>query len=107
MDLSEPGVVDDVADLKKQVTICTDRYEACEGADAVVVCTEWKEFKMMEEGGGKEGMDWRRVYEKMKKPAFVFDGRLILDVPRMEEIGFQIETIGRPGKGFRRSKDWE
>lgn len=44
-------------------------------------------------------LDWQAVYDSMKKPAFVFDGRLILDQPALEKIGFQVRTIGR-GTGF-------
>lgn len=44
-------------------------------------------------------LDWQTIYDSMKKPAFVFDGRLILDQPALEKIGFQVRTIGR-GSGF-------
>ena len=57
--------------------------DACRGAEAIIIATEWKEFR---------DIDWEEVYATMNKPAFVFDGRLILDVPRLEKIGFKVST---------------
>ncbi|KAL1717834.1 UDP-glucose/GDP-mannose dehydrogenase family, NAD binding domain-containing protein [Schizophyllum commune] len=73
--------------IQKQVTICHSAMEACKDAEAIVIATEWKEFKEI---------DWEAVYASMKKPAFVFDGRLLLDAQRLREIGFRVTTIGRP-----------
>ncbi|KAI8926717.1 UDP-glucose/GDP-mannose dehydrogenase family, NAD binding domain-containing protein [Entophlyctis helioformis] len=70
----------------KRVTICKSAYEAAEGVDAVVVVTEWDEFKTL---------DYQKIFEKMNKPAFIFDGRLILDGKKLKEIGFQVEVIGK------------
>ena len=61
--------------------------EACKDAEAIVIATEWKEFK---------DLDWKQVYDTMKKPAFVFDGRLILNAPALRAIGFKVKQIGRP-----------
>jgi UDPglucose 6-dehydrogenase len=72
--------------IKKQVTICASAIEACRDAEAVVIATEWKEFKEI---------DWTQVYAHMKKPAFVFDGRLIVDATKLRQIGFTVTTIGR------------
>lgn len=88
MDLTEPGVVDDRADAQKYVTIAPDAATACDGADAIVVLTEWNEFK-------DTNMDYTALYKKMNKPAFIFDGRLILDAKKLRQIGFKVETIGR------------
>ncbi|KAK7204853.1 UDP-glucose/GDP-mannose dehydrogenase family, NAD binding domain-containing protein [Myxozyma melibiosi] len=87
-DLAEPGIVDDVTALKKQVSITSSAYEAAAGADAVVICTEWDEFKDTE-------LDYEKIYASMNKPAFIFDGRLILNQKKLETIGFKVETIGR------------
>ncbi|KAI5795537.1 UDP-glucose/GDP-mannose dehydrogenase family, NAD binding domain-containing protein [Geopyxis carbonaria] len=100
MDLTEPGITDDLTDLQKQVSIAQDSYEACADADAVVVCTEWDEFRNTQ-------LDYQKVYDNMKKPAFIFDGRLILDQKSLEAIGFHVETIGRPKTNFQTPKDWE
>ena len=42
-----------------------------------------------------KALDWQAIYEGMHKPAFVFDGRLILDRAALTKIGFRVETIGR------------
>ena len=62
-----------------------DPYTALEGAHAFAVLTEWDEFKTY---------DWQRIYNKMQKPAFVFDGRNVLDRTALETIGFIYKGIG-------------
>jgi len=99
LDLSEPGV-DDIAALKKQVSIADSAYSACAGADAVVICTEWDDFRSTH-------LDYKKIYDSMNKPAFIFDGRLILNQKELEAIGFHVETIGRPRSNFQTPKDWE
>ncbi|KAI8999463.1 UDP-glucose/GDP-mannose dehydrogenase family, NAD binding domain-containing protein [Gaertneriomyces semiglobifer] len=72
--------------FKRLVKIIDSPYEAATAADAIVIVTEWDEFK---------ALDYQRIYNDMKKPAFVFDGRLILDPERLKKIGFRVEMIGR------------
>lgn len=60
-------------------------YDACLGAHAIAVLTEWEEFV---------DYDWQRIYEAMQKPAFVFDGRNILNKTEMQKIGFIYQAIG-------------
>jgi UDPglucose 6-dehydrogenase len=62
-----------------------DPYAAMEGAHAIAVLTEWDEFKKY---------DWNRIYNGMQKPAFVFDGRNVLDREALETIGFVYKGIG-------------
>ncbi|KAG1140075.1 hypothetical protein G6F37_007837 [Rhizopus arrhizus] len=88
MDLSEPGVVDNRKELDKQITICSDAYEAAKGADAVVIVTEWDEFK-------SDVLDYSKIYENMNKPAFLFDGRLLVDAAQLRDIGFKVHVIGK------------
>jgi len=57
--------------------------EACKLAEAVVIATEWKEFK---------DIDWEEVYAGMNKPAFVFDGRLLVDSEKLTKIGFKVRV---------------
>ena len=57
-----------------------------DSAHAVAVLTEWDEFKEY---------DWEQVYENMYKPAFLFDGRDILDKNKVQNIGFELYTIGK------------
>lgn len=67
--------------VKKQVSIAPSALEACRNADAIVIATEWKEFKEI---------DWKQVHASMNKPAFVFDGRLLVDVEKLTQIGFKV-----------------
>ncbi|MFO1447676.1 MAG: UDP-glucose 6-dehydrogenase [Opitutaceae bacterium] len=69
-----------------RLTVATSAYHAAEGAHALAVVTEWDEFKTL---------DFARIFETMPKPAFVFDGRNILPVERLKEIGFRVYSIGR------------
>lgn len=68
-----------------RVTVVNEPYEACMDAHAVAVLTEWDEF---------EGYDWQKIYDNMLKPAFLFDGRKLLDRKKKEEIGFEFYAIG-------------
>merc|ERR1719343_1583897 len=63
--------------------------ECVDGAHALVVLTEWDEFKTL---------PYQEFYAKMMKPAFVFDGRSILDHSMLEDIGFEVHAIGK-GRG--------
>lgn len=74
-----------VDENRKLVKVVRDPYEAMQGAHAVAVLTEWDEFK---------AYDWQRVYDDMKKPAFLFDGRNILDRNKVKALGFEFEAIG-------------
>jgi UDPglucose 6-dehydrogenase len=61
-------------------------YEACKNAHAIAVLTEWDEFKEY---------DWQKIYDSMLKPAFVFDGRNILNADELLKIGFEYQAIGK------------
>lgn len=71
--------------LEKHVEVYSDPYEAAHQSDAIAVLTEWDEFREY---------DYRRIYEGMRKPAFIFDGRNILDIVALRAIGFQGSGIG-------------
>lgn len=73
-------------DLRQQVLCISDPYQAVQGAHACAVATEWDSFREL---------DFERIHAAMKKPAFVFDGRNILDHRRLRQIGFEIHSIGR------------
>ena len=62
-----------------------DPYEACKNAHAIAVLTEWDEFVHY---------DWQKIYDAMQKPAFVFDGRNILNESELKAIGFVYQAIG-------------
>ena len=63
-------------------------YEAAKGAHAIIIMTEWDEFKTY---------DYQRLFDSMEKPAFLFDGRNILPHSKLREIGFEVHAIGKPG----------
>ncbi|RKP19944.1 nucleotide sugar dehydrogenase [Rozella allomycis CSF55] len=85
-DLIEPGVYSNENQVKKLVKVHKDAYSATLNTDALVVCTEWDEFI---------NLDYHKIYNQMRKPAFVFDGRLILNSDKLRKIGFNVEVIGK------------
>ncbi len=76
----------DQALIDQHVVIASDCYDAAKQAHAIAVLTEWDEFKKV---------DLHRVYESMHRPAFVFDGRNILDRKEYSRVGFEIHAIGK------------
>ncbi|KAH7101217.1 UDP-glucose/GDP-mannose dehydrogenase [Auriculariales sp. MPI-PUGE-AT-0066] len=86
LDLQEALPSQTKESIQKSVKILPSALEACKGAEAVIIATEWKEFKEI---------DWQKVYDGMNKPAFVFDGRMIVDADKLRQIGFKVKTIGR------------
>ena len=74
-----------IENLNEMVDVYEDPYDACKNAHAIAVLTEWDEFK---------SYDWKRIYDAMQKPAFIFDGRNILDAKKMKEIGFIFSAVG-------------
>lgn len=70
----------------ERFSIAKDAYDACKDAHAIAVLTEWDEFKTL---------DFEKIYASMNKPAFIFDGRNILDLGKLREIGFEASGIGK------------
>jgi UDPglucose 6-dehydrogenase len=66
--------------------VVKNAIEACHGAHAVAILTEWDEFR---------DLDFQKIYQGMLKPAFLFDGRNILPHTQLKEIGFQVFAIGK------------
>lgn len=62
-----------------------DPYEATDKANVITVLTEWDEFK---------AYDYARIFNQMLKPAFIFDGRRLLDKTALKVKGFKVYTIG-------------
>lgn len=83
--------------LRPNVSVCSDVYEACKGAHAVVILTEWDEFSNKPTNDIRSRLNWERVAANMQRPMFVFDGRNIIDAPALEALGFRVECIGKPG----------
>jgi UDPglucose 6-dehydrogenase len=69
----------------KSIITSNDPYSTCENAHAIAVLTEWDEFV---------DYDWQKIYDGMQKPAFIFDGRNILNKVALEKIGFVYQAIG-------------
>lgn len=73
-------------ELFSNLVVHHDPYATMENAHAIAVLTEWDEFKTY---------DWQQIYTNMLKPAFVFDGRNILDAEKLKGIGFEYKSIGK------------
>src|SRR5690554_1199028 len=71
---------------RRLVKVVNDPYDACKEAHAIAILTEWDEFL---------NYDWQKIFDSVIKPAFVFDGRKLLDAKKIEEIGFEYYAIGR------------
>ena len=87
--VTDPKALDnarrDLADLS-EVVYETDEYKAAEGADAIVLMTDWRHYPTL---------DWRRIYDSMRKPALVFDTRNCLDAAELKWIGFRVLNVGK------------
>jgi UDPglucose 6-dehydrogenase len=77
----------DLADVKDGIVFEPDPYAAAAGATAIAVMTEWKLYSEL---------DYRRIFASMPQPAFIFDGRNILDRSKLFDIGFNVYSIGKP-----------
>jgi UDPglucose 6-dehydrogenase len=69
-----------------RLTVAKTASEACLGAHAIAVVTEWDEFKTL---------DYEKIYAGMMKPAFLFDGRNVVDLAKLRAIGFRASGIGK------------
>ena len=75
----------DLADLDG-VVYESDEYKAAEGADAVILMTDWRHYPTL---------DWNRIYDSMRKPALVFDTRNCLAAAELRKIGFRVLNVGK------------
>ena len=69
-----------------RLIVAKSAYEACQGAHAIAITTEWDEFKTL---------DYEKIYAGMMKPAFLFDGRNIVDLPKLRAIGYRASGTGK------------
>jgi len=87
--ITDPKALDnakgDLSDLE-QIAFESDPYEAAKEADAVLLMTDWKEYP---------ALDWKRIYDSMRKPALVFDTRNCLDGATLRKLGFKVLNIGK------------
>jgi UDPglucose 6-dehydrogenase len=70
-----------------RIRLCENPYEVADGADALVLATEWNEFKQL---------DFARIYELMRQPV-ILDGRNLWDRDRLRKMGFTYFGVGRNG----------
>ena len=89
--ITDPKALDnartDLHRLGDTISYLEDPYDAASGADAIAVMTEWEIFTQL---------DYEKIFQSMTHPAFVFDGRNILDHKKLFDIGFNVYPIGRP-----------
>ncbi|KAK0178384.1 hypothetical protein PV328_002334 [Microctonus aethiopoides] len=83
--------------VKNRIHVYQDAYSAVENTHALVLCTEWDEFIEL---------DYEKIYSQMTKPAYIFDGRKILDHTRLQNIGFIVQTIGKRLNRIPVSRTW-
>ena len=83
----DPEAMDNVkAVLKEQISYSENQYDALKGADALIIATEWNEFRTP---------DFLKIVSNMKQKK-IFDGRNLFDIVAIRELGFFYESIGRP-----------
>jgi UDPglucose 6-dehydrogenase len=89
--ITDPYALDnaraDLHDVADQVVFEPDPYAAAQEAHAIALLTEWPQFTEL---------DYQAIYKTMTHPAFVFDGRNVLDHKGLREIGFNVYAIGKP-----------
>ena len=76
----------DLKEMQGDVSFEEDVYKALEGAHVLALVTQWAEYREL---------DFDRIYNKMVKPAFVFDGRNHLEHEKLFEIGFNVFPLGK------------
>ncbi|PIU50661.1 MAG: nucleotide sugar dehydrogenase [Desulfobacterales bacterium CG07_land_8_20_14_0_80_52_14] len=89
--ISDPKALEnakvDLSGIDQRVNYIEDPYEAASGTHAVAVLTEWDLFKTL---------DFEKIFNSMVRPAFIFDGRNILDHQALFQIGFNVYPVGKP-----------
>ena len=81
------NAMSDLQDARGNVNYTADPYEAAAGCHAIAIVTEWDLYR---------NLDFEKIYRAMAKPAFIFDGRNILEHERLFEIGFNVFPVGKP-----------
>jgi UDPglucose 6-dehydrogenase len=82
----DPAAMEEASRLLPELRLCTNPYEAAEGADALVLMTEWNQFR---------NLDLDRIKETLRSPVFV-DLRNVYETARMIALGFKYVSVGRP-----------
>jgi len=82
-----PNAKIDLKDASEKVRFVEDPYEAAAKSHAIAILTEWQQFREL---------DYERIFAAMVKPAFIFDGRNVVDRQKLHQIGFNVYAIGKP-----------
>jgi UDPglucose 6-dehydrogenase len=82
----DPEAMEKARAVLPQVKMSESPYEAAKDAEALIIATEWKQFREL---------DWRRMHDQMMHPMIV-DARNLLLGPEMKALGFEYYSIGRP-----------
>lgn len=72
--------------IGEHLEVCSDPYQAAAKAHGLAVLTEWDCFR---------GLDWELIYRQMYKPAFLFDGRSLLNHVALRDLGFEVFAVGK------------
>jgi UDPglucose 6-dehydrogenase len=100
--ITDPHALDnaciDLEDVAKEVIFEADPYAAAKSAHAIAILTEWPHFAEL---------DYQVIFESMVKPAFIFDGRNILDHQSLFNLGFNVYAIGKPPLVHFSKDNWE
>jgi UDPglucose 6-dehydrogenase len=90
----DPEAMEKARAVLPKITYCADPYQAAEGADAILLVTEWQEFL---------GIDWARLRGLVERP-LILDGRNMLRATDLTRHGFHYVSIGRPAVVFERKE---
>ena len=82
----DPQAISNALIAYPNLVSCSDPYETVAKADALLVLTEWDEFRVL---------DWQRIRDTMARP-LVLDGRNLLSPAHMKSLGFEYHSVGRP-----------
>jgi UDPglucose 6-dehydrogenase len=82
----DPQAMDKARAVLPQIEYASDPYKAAEGLEALLIATEWPEFR---------ALDWNRIRDAMARP-LILDGRNLLSPSEMKALGFEYHSIGRP-----------
>lgn len=85
----DPAAVPNAGKMLPEVEYCDDAYSTAKGADALILVTEWKQYK---------DLDLKKLKSIMKRPVFI-DGRNVYDPAAMRGLGFEYHCIGRGDSG--------
>ena len=90
----ENQIMEAIGLTSKDIELCKTLYEACVGAAAVVLVTDWDEFR---------DVDWNWVASRMDEPKLVYDARNVLDRNELEAAGLWVEAVGRASTVYPRN----